>query len=103
MSAHSFSGAQPSSVGFSEQTAFRHYLHCLRGQVLTAGRESFDETVASHRELLDNAETLLAVLSASGIRGQKRDFTNIIDVNRAALELFVSLRGAVLRRRWASL
>jgi hypothetical protein len=98
-----FSGAQPSSVGFSEQTAFRHYLHCLRGQVLTAGRESFDETVAAHRDLLDSAETLLAVLSASGIRGQQRDFTNIIDVNRAALELFVSLRGAVLRRRWASL
>ena len=98
-----FGGAQPSSVGFSEQMAFRHYLNCLRGQVLAAERPTFDETVAAHRELLDNAETLLSMLSASGIRGQQRDFSNIIDVNRAALELFVSLRGAMLRRRWVSL
>lgn len=98
-----FSGAQPSSVGFSEQMAFRHYLNCLRGQVLAAERATFDETVAAHRELLDNAETLLSMLSASGIRGQQRDFSNSIDVSRAALELFTSLRGAILRRRWASI
>lgn len=95
-----FSGAQPSSVGFSEQMAFRHYLHCLRGQVLAAERATFDETVAVHRDLLDKAKDLLSTLSASGIRGQQRDFADIIDVNRAALELFVSLRGPVLRRRW---
>ncbi len=98
-----FSGAQPSSVGFSEQMAFRHYLNCLRGQVLAAEKATFDETVTAHRELLDNAGTLLAKLSASGIRGQQRDFSDIIDVNRAALELFTSLRGAVLRRRWDSI
>lgn len=98
-----FSGAQPSSVGFSEQSAFRHYLHCLRGQVLASEKQTFDETVAAHRESLDNAEALLSTLSASGIRGQQRDFTDMIDVNRAALELFISLRGAVLRRRWAGL
>ncbi len=98
-----FSGAQPSSVGFPEQMAFRHYLHCLRGQVLAAERPTFDETVAAHRELLDTAENLLSILSASGIRGQGRDFSDIVDVNRAALELFVSLRGAVLRRRWATI
>jgi hypothetical protein len=98
-----FSGAQPSSVGFSEQMAFRHYLHCLRGQVRSAQRDTFDDTVVAHRELLDTAETLLATLAASGIRGQQRDFRDIIDVNRAALELFTSLRGAILRRRWTSL
>jgi hypothetical protein len=98
-----FSGAQPSSVGFSEQMAFRHYLHCLRGQVQSAQRETFDETVAAHRELLDTAETLLATFAVSGIRGQQRDFRDMIDVNRAALELFTSLRGAILRRRWTSL
>lgn len=98
-----FSGIQPSSVGFSEQMAFRHYLHCLRAQVLAAERATFDETVAAHRHLLDHAEGVLSVLSHSGIRGQQRDFTDIIDVNRAALEFFVSLRGGVLRRRWADL
>ena len=72
-----FSGAQPSSVGFSEQMAFRHYLHCLRGQVLALGRETFDETVDAQCELLDNAEALLATFSASGIRGQQRDFSQV--------------------------
>jgi hypothetical protein len=83
--------------------AFRHYLHCLRGQVLALGRETFDETVDAQRELLDNAEALLATFSASGIRGQQRDFSQIIDVNRAALELFTALRGAILRRKWAAI
>lgn len=98
-----FSGVQPSSVGFSEQSAFRHYLHGLRGQTLAAERSTFDETVVAHRELLDSAAALMSTLSASGIRGQQRDFTEMIDVNRAALELFVSLRGALLRRRWPGL
>ena len=49
-----FSGVQPSSVEFSEQTAFRHYLHCLHRQVELAGRPSFDETIACHETALDS-------------------------------------------------
>lgn len=98
-----FSGVQPSSVPFSEQSAFRHYLHCLRGQCASATGASFDATVANHEELLNNAEGLLQRLGPAGIRGQLRDFSEIIDVNRAALELFRTLRGAVLRRRWSTL
>jgi hypothetical protein len=98
-----FSGVQPSSVPFSEQSAFRHYLHCLRGQCASATGASFDATVANHERLLNDAERLLQRLGPSGIRGQLRDFSEIIDVNRAALELFRTLRGAVLRRRWSTL
>jgi hypothetical protein len=98
-----FSGVQPSSVPFSEQAAFRHYLHCLRGQCLTATETSFDATVASQEQLLDNAEGLLQRLATSGIRGNLRDFGEIVEVNRAALVLFKTLRGAVLRRRWSTL
>jgi hypothetical protein len=98
-----FGGAQPSTVGFTEQSAFRHYLHCLRLQVQAAGRNTFDETVQAHNETLDAAETLLATLHANGVTGQKRDFVEIIDVNRAALSVLTTTRAPVLRHRWATL
>lgn len=98
-----FGGAQPSSVPFSEQAAFRHYLHCLRGQCASATATSFDAAIATHERRLDDAEALLQRLTPAGIRGQLRDFGEIVDVNRAAMELFKTLRGSVLRRRWAGL
>lgn len=98
-----FSGAQPSSVPFTEQAAFRHYLNCLRGQCANATGTSFDAAVDKHEQLLNEAEAVLQRLAPAGVRGQLRDFGEIVDVNRAALELFKSIRGALLRRRWASL
>ena len=98
-----FSGVQPSSVGFTEQTAFRHYLHCLHGQCAAASKASFDETVEAHEQLLNDAETKLGKLAAARIRGQLRDFIEIVDVNRAALSLLTGIRGPMLRRRWASM
>jgi hypothetical protein len=97
-----FGGAQPSSVGFTEQAAFRHYLHALHEQVSRTTRATFDETVDDHRRTLDGAESQLRILTASGIRGQQRDFSATVDVNRAALELFVALRGPILRREWSN-
>jgi len=98
-----FSGAQPSSVDWTEQAAFRHYLHSLRCQVLSAERQTFDDTVIEHESLLNTAESLLNMLAAAGIRGQKRDFQDIIDVNRAALSVLISTRGPMLRRKWSVL
>ena len=98
-----FSGVQPSSVPFSEQAAFRHYLNCLRIQCANATGTSFDVAVSNQERLLDDAAELLQRLAPSGIRGQLRDFGEIVDVNRAAMELFKTLRGAVLRRRWSTL
>lgn len=101
--ANLFGGAQPSSVGFSEQAAFRHYLTCLRGQVAGATRGSFAESIAAHEELLTRAEALLATLAAARVTGQLRDFRDIVDVNRAALGVLERIRGAMLRRKWSML
>jgi hypothetical protein len=98
-----FVGGQPTTVGFTEQAAFRHYLHALRGQVLQSSAATYDDTIAGHRLLLDNAATVLSNLNAAGVKGQQRDFTEILDVNRAALQLFDSLRGPMLRRSWSGL
>lgn len=98
-----FAGAQPSVTDFSEQKAFRHYLHALHEQVSAANADTFDDTVSIQEQSLDAAEELLETLSAGGVRAQQRDFTDIIDVNRAAISVLSSTRGAMLRRRWASL
>ncbi len=98
-----FSGAQPTSVGFGEPDAFRHYLHILRSQAENAVRPTFDETLAAHNILLDGAERLLRDLRSMGVRAQQRDFAEIIEVNRAALGALNALRGATLRRAWNQL
>ena len=100
---HLFEGPQPTTVGFSEQPAFRHYLHALRGQVQALEHTSYDEARAAQDGLLDEAEDLLRTLASAGIRGQQRDFTDSIDANRAALALIDSMRGPILRRRWSAL
>jgi hypothetical protein len=98
-----FSGAQPSSVGFGEQAAFRHYLHALHEQARSINIESFDSAVADCELTLTAADTLLATLRGAHISGQLRDFHEIVDVNRAGLGLFSTLRGAVMRRQWVAL
>lgn len=98
-----FSGGQPSTIGLLEPDAFRHYLTCLKQQVDAAVMPTFDDTVAKHEGLLDDAEQILQVLTGGRIRGQMRDFSEIIDVSRAALAGLIATRGAMLRRNWTRL
>ncbi|WAS91563.1 hypothetical protein [Nannocystis punicea] len=98
-----FSGIQPTSARWTEQSAFRHYLHCLWSQTNSARHGTFDQTVDEHERALDAAEGLLASLQAVGVRGQLRDFSSALDVNRAALSVLRSSRGPTLRRKWATL
>jgi len=98
-----FTGIQPSTVSFLEQSAFRHYLHALHEQAQSLVHDTYDEAVDAQNELLDKAEDILSTLITAGIRGQNRDFRDLIDVNRSALSLFNTLRGAMLRRKWSSL
>lgn len=98
-----FSGPRPSTIGLTEQSAFRHYLHALRAQVLASEQSSFDDTLEAHRALLRTAETILAALRGRGISGQLRDFSQLVDVNSAALTVFDQQRGTTLRRKWTSL
>jgi hypothetical protein len=95
-----FNGPQPSTVQFSEQAAFRHYLHCLRHQSMQARRPTFDQTVSTHEQLLTDAETILQQLHGVGVSGGHRDFQDMIDVNRAALGVLRLNRGTMLRRYW---
>jgi hypothetical protein len=98
-----FTGAQPSTVDFGEQSAFRHYLHALHEQVRSINEESFDSVLAQCELTLASAETLLAKFRTFNIKGQMRDFSELADVNRAGLSLFSALRGAVMKRKWSSL
>jgi hypothetical protein len=98
-----FTGPQPTSIGISEQAAFRHYLQCLRLQTRQATKASFDATADAHDALLDAAEALLLKLHAAGVRGQMRDFREAVDANRAALAVLRKNRGPMLRRKWAEL
>lgn len=98
-----FSGPQPSTLNFTEQAAFRHYLQCLHRQVDESRRDTFDTTCDYHERSLDKAETLLTRLHAAGVRGQARDFHDAIDVGRAALAVLRKSRGPLLRRKWNQL
>jgi len=98
-----FQGPQPTTVTFSEQAAFRHYLRCLRSQVIAARQPTFNQTIAAHEQALDEAEAILQQLHGVGVTGGHRDFQDAIDANRAALGILRANRGPMLRRHWATL
>jgi hypothetical protein len=98
-----FQAAQPSTVGFGESLAFRHYLKSLHSQVARARHTTFPETVTAHSAALDSAEDLLTRLHAVGVRGQLRDFSECVEANRAALAILQANRGPILRRHWNQL
>lgn len=91
------------SVGITEQASFRHYLNSLHRQVKTTHANSFDDLVSLHKERLQTAKGLLAQLTQKGIRGQNRDYFEIVDVDDAAIEVFMTTRGPMLRRLWSQL
>jgi hypothetical protein len=95
-----FQGVQPSTVGWKETEAFRHYLDMLCQQAREVRLGSFDDTVSTYEQRLDRAEKLIAKVSRQGVRGQDRDFRNMIDVNRSAIARLTATRGARLRRNW---
>lgn len=101
--AHLFGGGQPSTLGLSEGAAFRYYLSSLKRQVDESVRDSFDDTVTTHEDLLTQAESILGTLRSHGISGQMRDFSDIVAVNRAVIAATLATRGAILRRRWSTL
>lgn len=98
-----FSAGQPSTIGLSEPDSFQHYLTTLKEQIENSVKASFDDTVSAYETLLAESEVLLKDLSSSRIRGQLRDFSDVVDVNRAALEVIKTTRGAMLRRNWTRL
>ena len=98
-----FAGSLPSSTGYKESHAHKHYLCCLRHQSLVATRDSYSETMNSQLLILETAEQILSGLRSKGIRGQDRDFSDIIDVNRAAIAAYDAEFRFVLSREWETL
>ncbi|MFA7339639.1 MAG: hypothetical protein WC028_22850 [Candidatus Obscuribacterales bacterium] len=94
---------RPSLVGLNERNSFLHYLQCLNVQTAQSRLSTFDATVDAYNQMLDSAEQFLSLLHDQGVRGQNRDFSEIIDVNRAAIATLKSTRGPMLKRKWGSL
>lgn len=97
-----FAVQQPSSSGWSQADSFKHYLVALRSQAQSIASNSFDETVANYRALLDTAEDIIRRLRERGITGRDRDFGNVLDTNRAALITLENTQGPVVRRSWSN-
>jgi hypothetical protein len=95
-----FSGVQPSSVGFGEQEAFRHYLQCMMQQAKATRGTTFDATILSLRRMLDSAEKQAGLLEKNGVLAGARKFSDGFDPVRSALSALESTRGAMLRRGW---
>ena len=95
-----FKGAQPSSTNFNETMAFKHYINSFKYQVDNLKRKTYEETFAIQEMLLNKAEQYAEKLRRIGIRGQKRDFYEIIDVNRAAMTVFNSQMGFNMKMGW---
>lgn len=98
-----FQGSLPSSTGFGEKEAFRHYLYCLRRQCQISVRNTYRETKDAYLAMLSTAEQILSGLGEKGIKGQDRDFTEIIDVNRAAIAAFDMAYQFPLSQEWKCL
>ena len=98
-----FTGAQPSTVNFSEREAFRHYLHCLRMQCNDVVKETYDDTLKYLRLLFETALEITSFCRSKGVRGKHRDFSNVAEINISLLDAFDSLRGLIYRHKWRSL
>lgn len=95
-----FSGAQPSTVNFGEKEAFRHYLQCLKIQVASSVKDSYAETRSSLKIQLETADRITAELNQAGIRGRDRDFSNVVDINHSAIDVFHQQRGMLSEHTW---
>lgn len=98
-----FSGAIPTTTAYSEPISFKHYLSCMYSQCKTASKTNFDETINYQRKSLKDAGKLIDFMHKHGVRGQKRDFEDYIDVNLSAIDTFESDKGFLLKRMWKHL
>jgi len=95
-----FSGAQPTTVAFPEPEAFRHYLQCLKVQCEESEKNSYDETKKYLTLIFETAADLTDYFRSNGVRGRKRDFSNIADSNLALLDGFDAIRGLIYKTIW---
>ncbi len=95
-----FAGAMPSSTNYKERDSFKHYLHCLRLQCELASRNTYVETREALFAQLETAAHLIRGLHSKRIKGQERDFCEIVDVNEAAIQIFDKEFGFAMSQEW---
>ena len=98
-----FKDATPSSTNYKEGNSFRHYLHCLKIQCANASKASYKETRDAQFAQLETAARIIDGLLAERIKGQERDFSEIIDVNEAAIQIFDKEYGFPMSQEWDEL
>lgn len=95
-----FGGAMPSSTNYSERDSFKHYLHCLRIQCENASKKTYVDSRNAQFAQLETAACILDGLHDERIKGQDRDFSEIVDVNEAAIQTFDREFGFVMAQEW---
>jgi hypothetical protein len=95
-----FAGAIPSSTNYKESDSFKHYLHCLRIQCESVSKSTYAETRNSQIVQLKTAAQILRELHDKHIKGLDRDFSDICDVNEAAIQIFDKEFGFVIAYEW---
>lgn len=93
----------PSSTGFTETDAFKHYLCCLKHQVELLNRENYKDTLLSYEMMLNTAEREIERLEKVGVYAQARSFRDVIDINRAAITQLDRGHGFQLNMSWNDL
>lgn len=95
--------APPSTTGFTETDAFKHYLCCLRHQIKLLDKKSYKEAFESYEMLLTTAEREIERLEKAGVYAQARSFKNFVDINRAAITQLNRNHGFALGMSWNTL
>lgn len=95
-----FSGAVPSSTNYREGDSFKHYLYCLKIQCELASKATYGDTRNAQFAQLETAARILDGLHNERIKGQDRDFGEIVDVNEAAIQIFDREFGFVMAKEW---
>lgn len=95
-----FKGAMPSSTNYNESNSFKHYLWCLNEQCSMLPTESYKKCYDAYNFMLDSAEHQSEEFKKKGIRGQNRDFTPALEVNRMAVVSVEEDYGLRLQLDW---
>ena len=98
-----FSGTEPSSVNYREPDAFKHYLKCLKSQVESSVKATYEDTKETLEIQLRTAEMLTTNLNQRGVTGRVRDFSNVVDINIAAINAYHQIRGVLQAHEWSTI
>lgn len=98
-----FTGALPSATAFNETMAFKHYIHCVKVQMKSVSKETYQDTVTANEVMLETAMRRIEYMEKYGVYAQARSFKDIVDVNRAALQRLDKIRGFQLKQEWKKL